>query len=114
MTNISTDASNLERINRWKCAMRMFEQKPFLGWGPGTYSFKYAPFQHSEDKTIISTNAGNKGNAHSEYIGPLAESGIIGCLSYILILVVFIYKAIVLYDSTKNKEIKLILIFISH
>ncbi|MEI6817861.1 MAG: O-antigen ligase family protein, partial [Bacteroidota bacterium] len=63
ISNISTDASNVERINRWNCAIRMFKKKPFLGWGPGTYSFKYAPFQHSTEKTIISTNAGNKGNA---------------------------------------------------
>ncbi len=109
MTNISTDASNLERINRWKCAMRMFEQKPVFGWGPGTYSFKYAPFQRAEDKTIISTNAGDGGNAHSEYIGPLAESGIVGSLSFITIIITFIYKAVKLYDSSKNKEIRLVI-----
>ena len=71
MSNVSTDASNLERINRWNCAMRMFEQRPILGWGPGTYMFQYAPFQLSYEKTIISTNAADGGNAHSEYIGPL-------------------------------------------
>ena len=44
-SNISTDQSNLERINSWKCALRMFEEKPLLGWGPGTYQFNYGPFQ---------------------------------------------------------------------
>ena len=29
MSNISTDASNLERLNRWSCALQMFEEKPF-------------------------------------------------------------------------------------
>ena len=37
VTNISTDASNLERINRWSCAVRMFQEKPILGWGPLMY-----------------------------------------------------------------------------
>ena len=37
ISNISTDASNVERLNRWACAFRMFEEKPSLGWGPGTY-----------------------------------------------------------------------------
>lgn len=106
MANISTDASNLERINRWKCALRMFEEKPIFGWGPGTYAFKYAPFQRAEDKTIISTNAGDRGNAHSEYIGPLSESGFIGSLSFILILVVFIYKSVVLYKRAKDQEVR--------
>ena len=78
ISNISSDASNLERINRWNSAMRMFEERPVFGWGPGTYMFQYAPFQASEDRTIISTNFGEGGNAHSEYLGPMSEQGIPG------------------------------------
>lgn len=44
-SNISTDQSNLERINRWKSALKMFAERPVTGWGPGTYQFNYAPFQ---------------------------------------------------------------------
>ncbi|HQQ93807.1 MAG TPA: O-antigen ligase family protein [Bacteroidia bacterium] len=80
VSNISTDASNLERLNRWSCAYRMWEDKPLMGWGPGTYMFKYAPYQLSRDLTIISTNFGTNGNAHSEYLGPLAEQGVPGLL----------------------------------
>ena len=86
ITNISTDASNLERLNRWNSALEMFRRKPVFGWGPGTYAFQYAPFQSSEDLTIISTNAGDMGNAHSEFIGPLAERGLFGTISFILII----------------------------
>ena len=91
MSNISSDASNLERLNRWNCAIKLFYEKPFFGWGPGTYSFVYAPFQSSKDLTIISTNFGDGGNAHSEYLGPLAEQGIIGFIIN-LILICFIYS----------------------
>lgn len=80
VSNISTDASNLERLNRWSCAIRMWADKPVFGWGPGTYMFKYAPYQLSKDKTIISTNFGTNGNAHSEYLGPLSEQGVLGLL----------------------------------
>ena len=80
MSNISSDASNLERLNRWNCALELFYKRPFFGWGPGTYSFVYAPFQSSKNLTIISTNFGDRGNAHSEYLGPLAEQGFIGFL----------------------------------
>ena len=86
MSNISTDASNLERLNRWNSAMRMFQERPWTGWGPGTYQFQYAPFQHSSDLTIISTNAGDNGNAHSEYIGPLAEEGVLGLVAVLVLL----------------------------
>ena len=108
ISNISSDASNLERINRWQSAFRMFHQRPFWGWGPGTYQFVYAPFQQSKDKTIISTNAGDKGTAHSEYIGPLAESGVIGMLSIIAIVIAISITAIRLYKTAKNPEIKLL------
>lgn len=86
MSNISTDASNVERINRWSCAIRMWMDKPVFGWGPGTYMFKYAPYQLSRDLTIISTNFGTNGNAHSEYLGPLSEQGLIGMIIVIIIL----------------------------
>jgi len=104
ITNISTDASNLERLNRWSSAWRMFKKRPFMGWGPGTYMFQYAPFQLSSEKTRISTNAADKGNAHSEYIGPLAESGILGMLSFLIIVISVIYTAVTLYPKLSNKE----------
>ncbi len=92
MSNISTDASNLERLNRWSCAIELFKRKPFLGWGPGTYSFVYAPFQSSKDLTIISTNFGDAGNAHSEYLGPLAEQGLIGLIIMLIFVIVVFYS----------------------
>ena len=110
MTNISTDASNLERINRWNSAIRMFEERPLVGWGPGTYQFVYAPFQESKNKTIISTSAGDMGNAHSEYIGTLAEQGVPGALLVVSIVVVFMYCGLMTYRRAKNKESKVLVL----
>ena len=106
MSNISTDASNLERLNRWSAALRMFKSRPLVGWGPGTYQFVYAPFQYSYEKTIISTNAGDKGTAHSEYIGPLAETGIFGLLTFIAIAIATFFTAIKVYVNSKSKEVR--------
>lgn len=86
VSNISTDPSNIERLNRWSCAYRMWQDKPILGWGPGTYMFKYAPYQLSRELSIISTNFGTNGNAHSEYLGPLAEQGLFGLLIVVALL----------------------------
>jgi len=110
ISNIRSDASNLERLNRWHSAMRMFDEKPILGWGPGTYQFQYAPFQQAKDKTIISTNAGNGGNAHSEYIGPLAESGILGFVTFALIIIMVTWRAIILYSNSDDKQIRLLVL----
>jgi len=108
ISNISSDASNLERINRWQSAIRMFNERPFWGWGPGTYQFFYAPFQRSKEKTIISTNAGDKGNSHSEYIGPLAESGVFGMLTFLAIMIAVIITGIKVYKETDKNEIKIL------
>jgi len=108
ISNISSDASNLERINRWQSAIRMFDERPFWGWGPGTYQFLYAPYQRSKEKTIISTNAGDMGNAHSEYIGPLAESGVLGMITIIVIFVLIIITGIKVYRKSQKKEVKML------
>lgn len=105
-TNVTTDASNLERINRWSCAIAMFEQRPFFGYGPGTYAFEYAPFQEPENLTIISTNFGDMGNAHSEYLGALAEMGILGLISFTGIVIAIFFSMISLYNKLPLTETK--------
>jgi putative inorganic carbon (HCO3(-)) transporter len=108
ISNVSTDASNRERINRWKSALRMYEERPAFGWGPGTYQFKYAPFQQRSEMTEISTNAGDRGNAHSEYIGPLAESGLPGSLTFIAIVFMVIARGLKIIYESKTQEIRLL------
>jgi len=103
-TNVTTDASNLERLNRWASAIEMFNARPVFGFGPGTYAFEYARFQEPENTTIISTNFGNMGNAHSEYLGPLAETGLIGMLSMLALVAAIFYKGITLYIKWPPEE----------
>ena len=110
ITNISTDASNLERINRWQSAFRLFNERPVFGWGPGTYQFVYAPYQMSKEKTIISTNAGDGGNAHSEYFGPLAEQGVMGSLFVLTLVIVTVYCGLKTYNRCKNKKAKILVL----
>ena len=108
ISNVSTDASNRERINRWKSALRMYKERPIFGWGPGTYQFRYAPFQQSSEMTEISTNAGNRGNAHSEYIGPLAESGLLGSLTFIAIVFLVIARGLKIIYESRTRETRLL------
>lgn len=110
ITNISTDASNLERFNRWHSAFRLFADRPVFGWGPGTYQFVYAPYQMSKEKTIISTNAGDGGNAHSEYIGPLAEQGFMGTLLVLAFVITVVYTGLKAYHKAKNKKAKVLVL----
>jgi putative inorganic carbon (HCO3(-)) transporter len=107
ISNISTDQSNLERINRWSCALRMWKDKPVFGFGPGTYQFEYGRYQRSYEKTRISTDFGTRGNAHSEYLGPLSESGALGLLSILLVIGTTFYTGLRVYFSSKKRSIQI-------
>ena len=104
ITNIKTDASNVERLNRWSCAWRMFLDKPVFGWGPGTYQFNYSVYQLNEEKTYISTNMGDKGNAHSEYLGPLSEQGILGPIIFIALCITVLYRASRVFLESPSRD----------
>lgn len=108
ISNISTDQSNLERINRWSCAYRMWKDKPLFGFGPGTYQFEYGRYQRSYEKTRISTDFGTRGNAHSEYLGPLSESGVFGLLSILLVIGTTFYTGIRVYLSSEKRSIRIL------
>ena len=111
VTNISTDASNVERINRWKCAYRMFLDKPILGFGPGTYQFYYGNYQISTDFNDNSTYSGDKGHAHSEYLNYLSETGIIGLLIFLSsILLVWRTAIRVIYNNNNVYQVSIVLV----
>jgi O-antigen ligase len=110
VTNLQNDASNLERINRWVCAYRMFEERPLLGFGPGTYQFVYDQFQTPEYMTRISTHKGDKGNAHSEYFSYLSETGIIGLIVFMGIVIYSIYLSFNILSRNITKEQRLIVL----
>ena len=104
VTNLQNDASNLERINRWIAAYKMFEDRPITGYGPGTYQFVYDRFQATEHMTRISTHNGNKGNSHSEYMTYLSENGIVGFLIFTILIFYSIYTAIILLYAKIPEE----------
>ena len=63
---------------------------------------------HRYYRTIISTDFGDGGNAHSEYIGPCAESGIPGMLTVFAIVFTFLIVGIKTYIYTEDKTLKLL------
>lgn len=90
--NVTTDLSNVERLNRWISAWRMFREKPLTGFGPGTYQFAYIPYQEKSLMNRLSvTNPwdvpdGSGGTAHSEYFLVLSEMGLAGLAGWLIIL----------------------------
>jgi putative inorganic carbon (hco3(-)) transporter len=106
VSNIQTDISNLERINRWKCAIRMFKDRPVTGYGPGLYQFVYYRYQVKNEMTRISTYHGERGNAHSEYLGFLCETGLPGLIIYLLSIILTLYTAIRIIYKSHDKQVR--------
>ena len=105
ISNISTDASNIERLNRWASAMRLFKESPVVGIGPGTYQFVYGSYQKSYQLSTISTNAGDLGNAHSEYIGPMTEQGLPGVLLVAVLFLTTFATGVRVYRTARDAAV---------
>jgi len=116
ITNISNDVSNAERLNRWSCAYRMFLDRPFTGFGPGTYQFQYLKYQIPSEMTRISVTTaynnplGKGGSAHSEYLLALSESGIMGFLGILGIVLSSIFYGMVAYYRASGGKDKIIIL----
>jgi O-antigen ligase len=106
VVNIRTDPSNLERINRWNCAIRMFLDRPLTGFGPGTYQFVYGKYQITSEMTRISTNHGDRGNSHSEYLTYLSETGAIGFLIFNVLILYTMYTGLRIYRSKGSRRFR--------
>jgi O-antigen ligase len=112
IANVQNDVSNRERLNRWNSAWSMFKEKPWFGWGPGTYRFNYAPFQQNRYRTVISTNVGARGNAHSEYLGPLAESGIFGLITTLGVFIAGCITGLRVFLYSRKRKVRILALFI--
>jgi putative inorganic carbon (hco3(-)) transporter len=99
VVNIRTDVSSIERMNRWISAWRMFRERPLTGYGPGTFQFKYIPYQEPALMNRLTVTdpfnvpEGSGGTAHSEYFLALSEMGIMGIIGWILLVGRFVWIA---------------------
>jgi len=75
VTNVKTDISNLERLNRWMAGVQIFRAHPLTGVGFGAYKFHYPEYRLIR---LATTESGAVGGAHNEYLTILSENGLIG------------------------------------
>ena len=75
--------------------------------GDRLVQFEYGRFQRSYEKTRISTDFGTMGTAHSEYLGPLSEAGILGLLSILFVIGSTLVTGIRVYYTSRKRSIKI-------
>lgn len=91
--------NNTERIRMWKSAWIMFEDHPFVGVGLGNYMEQYR-----EKYILPEAKERNQWHAHNVLMQTLAESGIIGVIPYISMVIYFTVESFMRWKRTKNLE----------
>lgn len=113
VTNFRTDFSNAERINRWFCAWEMYKDKPLAGFGPGTYAFIYGDYQKASFRTPVSTNRGDNGTAHNEFLLVMSEGGTPAGIILVIFFIVPIWCGLRGYRRAKNENTRLLYLAIT-
>lgn len=74
------DASSQQRLDTWLAGLSMFSDRPILGVGAGAFGWAHAEYYSKKFKR-------SSLKAHNMYVQVLAELGLIGLLSFTLLLV---------------------------
>ncbi|MBV9788751.1 MAG: O-antigen ligase family protein [Chloroflexi bacterium] len=77
----------VERMAHWQAGWRMFSAYPLFGVGAGNFNVAYPEF-------FVAPWATSQGHAHNYYIHTLAETGIFGLLSYLLLIGAMVREAL--------------------
>ncbi len=100
--NIFGGASYVERVETFDIAHRIWLEHPLIGIGPGGFG-PYASFH-----PLITPNDGYK-IVNNVYIELLAETGIIGLATYILLVVIILLRSIKALRKGKDPLVQAIL-----
>ena len=98
------DISTMERVYRWVAAKYMIEDRPMLGFGPGSFYFHYQKYTVNGFETYVSDNP-EKSGIHNYYLMTLVEQGLIGLSIFLgLVIAIIIYGERLYHRLTDQNE----------
>ncbi len=101
------DISTMERVYRWVAGSQMFVEKPWLGFGPGSFYSFYKNYTVNMFETYVSDNPEHSG-IHNNFLMILVEQGIIGLLIFLALSLYVLYafeRQYLLTQSLENKRL---------
>ncbi len=98
-TTKGQDVSTMERVYRWVAAGHMVAERPWLGWGPGTFTRFYKTYSIASFRTYVSDNKEGSG-IHNYYLMTLVEQGFGGALLFIGLIFLVLLKGEAVYHQT--------------
>lgn len=104
------ESSSLGRIFLWKITAQMISDSPVFGIGYGNYPIQYLEYQQkffeNPENNVFYEYADNIKQAHNEYLHVFAETGIVGIVLFVFIIIFFYIIGIRIISSNKNNFIK--------
>jgi len=85
-SSFTADPSNVQRAIMWKGAFNIFKSHPILGTGPGTFPIYVPAYQSPE---LFRTGTLMLYQAHNEFLQVAAETGALGLLAFLWLLVAY-------------------------
>ncbi len=102
LENGGTESGQI-RLIVWQGAVDIFKHYPIFGSGVETFAYAYYQFR-PEQHNLVSEWDFLYNKAHNEYLNYLANNGLIGFLSYLAIIIMFIVWAVGQVLDIKGKD----------
>lgn len=103
--NLNNDESTNQRLNFYKKAIDLSFNKPFTGYGLGSWKYESLPYDNNNNNDILVPYY-----THNDFLQILFELGIIGLAAYLFFLIILFKKILFLEDKLRGV---LIIIFIA-
>ncbi|MFQ5447398.1 MAG: O-antigen ligase family protein [Saprospiraceae bacterium] len=102
-TTKGRDVSTMERVYRWVAGGHMIAEKPWLGFGPGTFTKFYKSYTVTGFTTYVSANPEGSG-IHCYYLMTFVDQGVVGGLLFLALVAFVLLKAEVIYHQTTDPD----------
>ena len=107
------DISTMERIYRWVAGYFMIQDRPLIGFGPGSFYESYWPYTVFSFRTYVSDNPERSG-IHCYYLLLWTEQGLVGLLIFVgLIFYAFLFCEKLYHRSESRSDRLLVLLVFS-
>ena len=103
------DISTMERVYRWVAAGYMNGERPWLGFGPGTFATEYKGYAIENFRTYVSDNPEGSG-VHSYYLMTLVEQGWPGLVIFVALCLLALVLAERAYHGASSREERLVVL----
>ena len=103
------DISTMERVYRWVAAGYMTAERPWTGFGPGTFATEYRGYAIENFRTYVSENPEGSG-VHSYYLMTLAEQGWPGLVIFLALCLTALVTAERVYHGAKSRDERLVVL----